>query len=311
MAEHFGPLTGGKLFSRIHRAKTLADLERELQDIEDEVVAQINEDLAIAREETIAKLYRLTGTWDIAKAQQILAELERQQQQYSVVWTDLMKDALDEALYAGSEIPDIYAKQYGIDISVKPFISRTFLEVSQLTLPDLISGVGNESIAAIGRILRQSVLAQKTPLDAIREIGEMPPFGRFDPKTGHWRGLTDKELRKAMEANGPFAKQFRRLESIVRTEVGRITQTANYLTLRELAQTDPRWQKEWSAVRDSRTRPDHARADGQRQPVDQPFSVGGADMQYPHDPRGPAAETINCRCVLLPWHPSFEGTGTA
>lgn len=297
--------------SRLKGYQTLFDLERELATIEDETIAQIQEDLRQAREETIARLARITGTWDIAQAQQIIAELERQQNQYSVVWTDLFKSALEEALSGSEEAVYQTLKSAGIEISVKPFISTQFFEIAVQTMPTLIKGLTDEWIANVSRILRQSVLAQLTPLDVIRQLGELPPFARFDVRTGKFIPLTDAEIRKALETNGPYAKLFRRLESIARTEIGRIAQTSNYLTLRELAKGDPRYRKEWSAVIDSRTRPSHVRANGQRQKVDEPFIVGGEPMQFPHDPRASAAETVNCRCMIVPWHPAFDDPSQA
>lgn len=57
-------------------------------------------------------------------------------------------------------------------------------------------------------------------------------------------------------------------------------------------------QKEWIATFDQRTRPDHASADGQRVPLDQPFSVGGTMLDQPGDMAGPADQVINCRCTV-------------
>lgn len=57
--------------------------------------------------------------------------------------------------------------------------------------------------------------------------------------------------------------------------------------------------KEWLAANDSRTRHDHAVADGQRVHIDADFDVGGYPMQHPGDPRGPAKEVANCRCTLI------------
>jgi len=51
---------------------------------------------------------------------------------------------------------------------------------------------------------------------------------------------------------------------------------------------------QWIATSDERTRPTHAAASGQRVPLDEPFTVGGASLQYPGDPSGDAAEIINC-----------------
>lgn len=57
--------------------------------------------------------------------------------------------------------------------------------------------------------------------------------------------------------------------------------------------------KVWLSTSDHRTRPTHVLADGQRVPLDEPFIVGGARLQFPGDPTGPADEVISCRCTLL------------
>jgi hypothetical protein len=57
--------------------------------------------------------------------------------------------------------------------------------------------------------------------------------------------------------------------------------------------------KEWLATKDTQTRPSHRRADGQKQPLNQPFDVGGFPLQFPGDPMGPPEEVINCRCALV------------
>lgn len=58
--------------------------------------------------------------------------------------------------------------------------------------------------------------------------------------------------------------------------------------------------KSWLSVTgDDRTRHDHRLADGQTQPLDVPFRVGGYAMQHPGDPLAPIGETANCRCTML------------
>lgn len=66
------------------------------------------------------------------------------------------------------------------------------------------------------------------------------------------------------------------------------------------ARGDPAPFKVWLATEDKRTRPTHVEADGQRTLLTTPFIVGGAPLQYPGDPRGPAQEVIACRCAFLP-----------
>lgn len=42
----------------------------------------------------------------------------------------------------------------------------------------------------------------------------------------------------------------------------------------------------------------HQIADGQIVPINQPFLVGGENLQYPGDPAGSPENTINCRCII-------------
>ena len=56
----------------------------------------------------------------------------------------------------------------------------------------------------------------------------------------------------------------------------------------------------WLSMHDARVRPTHARAHGQVQPLGALFVVGGFELRYPGDPRGPLAETAGCRCILGP-----------
>lgn len=55
-------------------------------------------------------------------------------------------------------------------------------------------------------------------------------------------------------------------------------------------------EKCWIATLDKKTRPTHWAADGQRVANDGKFTVGEAELDYPGDLSGPAAEVKNCRC---------------
>jgi SPP1 gp7 family putative phage head morphogenesis protein len=60
--------------------------------------------------------------------------------------------------------------------------------------------------------------------------------------------------------------------------------------------------KRWVASPDDSVRPTHVEASGQVVAVDQPFEVGGFKLMFPCDSTlgAPAAETVNCHCVVLP-----------
>jgi uncharacterized protein with gpF-like domain len=58
-----------------------------------------------------------------------------------------------------------------------------------------------------------------------------------------------------------------------------------------------RLNKVWLASHDTKVRPSHREADGQRRPLTEPFLVGGFPLLYPGDKNGPPEEVINCRCA--------------
>lgn len=55
----------------------------------------------------------------------------------------------------------------------------------------------------------------------------------------------------------------------------------------------------WLATLDSRVRPAHRAADGQRVPMGTPFTVDGEHLMRPGDPDGSASNVIQCRCTTL------------
>lgn len=59
---------------------------------------------------------------------------------------------------------------------------------------------------------------------------------------------------------------------------------------------------EWLSTQDDRTRDAHLRVniDPRVVPIDEPFIVMGEKLMYPGDPAGSPANTINCRCTVLP-----------
>jgi SPP1 gp7 family putative phage head morphogenesis protein len=55
--------------------------------------------------------------------------------------------------------------------------------------------------------------------------------------------------------------------------------------------------REWISTNDDRTRDDHLDADGQVVGMDESYTVGGEELDYPGDPNGSPANVIQCRCA--------------
>jgi SPP1 gp7 family putative phage head morphogenesis protein len=97
-----------------------------------------------------------------------------------------------------------------------------------------------------------------------------------------------------------------RARTIARTEVHN---AASFGMQAAAEDSDINMTREWVSVNDERTREDHADADGQERGMDEPFDVGGEQLDYPGD--GSAENAINCRCTLTytPINTSFAGGG--
>lgn len=94
-----------------------------------------------------------------------------------------------------------------------------------------------------------------------------------------------------------------RARVIARTEVIGAHNAATVAQARMLG--DASVVKEWLATPgpagagcDAHTRPTHCAADGQRVRIGTRFVVGGAHLDYPGDPTGPANEIVQCRCSI-------------
>lgn len=115
-------------------------------------------------------------------------------------------------------------------------------------------------------------------------------------RVGVQRGESVDKLSGRVEniftASDVRARRIARTETISATN-GLQNETAVGLSAQGIAM-----QKRWLATFDRRTRETHAEANGQTVAMDQTFSVGGADLEFPGDPNGPAAEVVNCRCSV-------------
>lgn len=85
-----------------------------------------------------------------------------------------------------------------------------------------------------------------------------------------------------------------RTKTIARTEGHRIQQASTVDAQQAAKAKGADVLKQWNATLDGRTRPSHARVDGEIRELDEKFSNG---LMYPGDPSGGAAEVVNCRCT--------------
>lgn len=100
-----------------------------------------------------------------------------------------------------------------------------------------------------------------------------------------------------------FAASRARGQTVARTETGIYWHAAGRQQALDLGARS----HTWLSTRDLRVRDSHAIADGQCQPIGQPFYVGGYPLMHPSDPNGPPGEVINCRCTEIHNPTTCEG----
>lgn len=153
---------------------------------------------------------------------------------------------------------------------------------------------------------------------ALASTGVGTYHGKYDLKA--WQGVADRKqcreaIRKALtrglltgEHPSKMARRFEglftgseplsphaRAVRIARTETNRVMNEAAQDTYRAANAAGVKVRNRWDATLDSRTRESHKDVDGEIREVGEEFSNG---CKRPGD--GGAAESINCRCCLVP-----------
>lgn len=138
---------------------------------------------------------------------------------------------------------------------------------------------------------------------AIEEAGErIKKIGETTLK--HVRTVLEEAVREgySIERTVGFMKDkfgeinAQRARVIALTEIVSASNAGSYAGAKS---TGLKMNKEWLATRDSRTRSSHMGVDGQTVDIEEDFTVNGAKLAYPGDPRGPAGEVIQCRCTQV------------
>lgn len=107
----------------------------------------------------------------------------------------------------------------------------------------------------------------------------------------------EKIIKRIQKVTGQAEYQARR---VAQTERNRVQSQARADALHEAAQAGVIVTKKWSA-RMRNTRDSHAALNGVEIPENEKFrTIWGNELRYPGDPEAPAAEVINCHCVLIP-----------
>lgn len=90
-----------------------------------------------------------------------------------------------------------------------------------------------------------------------------------------------------------------RATTIVRDNLASAWATASDERALQSAEAGIEMDKIWRRSGKIHSRLAHDLADGRRISIDKAFVINGHQLRYPHDPKAPAAEVINCGCICL------------
>ena len=192
------------------------------------------------------------------------------------------------AFDAGEDLVVNPLKAAGLNIEgIFPRIDKGQLLAMQAFLTNKMMDVGHDAITRINGQLALHIIGSQSVEDTIKGIQDVEPMAR------------------------------KRATTIIRTEIGRAYAVASQDRLEQAALHVPGLKKQWRRSGKIHSRRNHDLADGQIRSVDQPFIMGtgavvegqegnGARLMFPHDPKAPAAETVNCGCISLPYRDEWK-----
>lgn len=146
--------------------------------------------------------------------------------------------------------------------------------------------------------------ARQTKAQITDEINKLlDPIGPPGAPAREFARKNDPRIRALRNIRNRATEQIEGVESTWRNRAQRIGRTESTAALNAGAtaafKAEGINRKEWVSTLDPRTRDSHLAANGQVQGMFEPFVVGGALLQFPGDPSGPAEEVINCRCAMV------------
>lgn len=188
-----------------------------------------------------------------------------------------MAAAANSAWQIGQDVVLLPLAAGGVQIVGAWAIDTRQLTAMRTFMTDRIKDIGVAAANKINAELGMVVIGTQTPADAIGKV----------------RHILGEPSRS-------------RATTIVRTELGRVFSVASHESLQEAVPLVPGLQKQWRRSGKRYPRLHHDLADGQIRDVDKPFTLTPLGrpqvrVMYPHDPKAPASETINCGCVSLPY----------
>ena len=263
-------------------AEQLDALARAAEALSPEAELRIRKLLDDVNRELLADLaHTQPGSYSSAQLQMLKSQVDRLMAQFAQQASAIV-EKFEEQTYqqTARSIDATVSAAATATVAVQPVLDRSALQVVQGYTADLITGLSRDAAGKINASIQRAYLGRADLTQLVKQIGAARYGSAF---TGIFSQVGEHTVNVALN-------EIRRLQSIV-----------SFARIRDLKQRHPNLGKGWRHIPVARVpRVAHILADGQVVAVEEPFIVGGEELMYPRDPKGSAANTINCSCLLYP-----------
>lgn len=256
-------------------------LMREAQAVTPATARRVLGILEDARKEVVGRIAAAPSTASASQLGQLQAAIDRTMREFAKLAAPEVQSGQAALFDFGRRLAD----EPLIAVNIQPplvGLSRGVLVQAQGYSAELISGLASSARRKVNQALQRAVLGGQPISALIDQVGRA--LGA-DAQPSIFRGVGARAL------------------AITRTEVPRMLSAGTHARLEQMAGRAPgRIGKEWRHNPEPHPRVEHLALDGKVIAVDEEFRVPGSGerLRFPRDPRGSAAETVNCSCSLLP-----------
>lgn len=260
---------------RAERKKRLQERNRLIADTRGEILRMLEE----AQQRIAAILAGQPSEAELWLLPQLQKEIEQAMREFADTASARLGTAAGAAWEAGQALIDAPLAAGGVSVAgLVPHLDTRQLTAMRAFMTDRIRNIGVQAVNRINTELGLTIIGAQAPAEAVAKVAAI---------------LKENSRERAI--------------AIVRTELSRAYGVAAFERLKQAAEADPGLKKQWRRSGKAHSRLAHDLADGQVQPVGKPFVLAsGARLMFPHDPKAPPGETINCGCTLLPIKDGWE-----
>jgi hypothetical protein len=185
------------------------------------------------------------------------------------------------------------------DKEIAPEIEETYLSgaMSAFTQAPGTEALSDAEVASWARVTNdQAVSYMATTSNRLAGVGDTIWSDVRERVTkAVASGKSNEELKDEIGKLGDFSEY--RADTIARTETIGAYVNGDWNGAQALGEFGPA-EKVWVATGDARGREWHSSLTNTTLPINEPFSVGGEPMLYPHSPGASARNAVNCRCYV-------------